>query len=31
MYDQSTLSELIPFARVDAGATVSDVYPGDGD
>ena len=31
MYDQSTLSELILFARVDAGATVVDVYPGDGD
>src|SRR6195952_4067616 len=31
MYDQSTLSELIRFARVDAGATVIDVYPGDGD
>ena len=31
MYDQSKLSELIPFARVDAGSTVIDVYPGDGD
>lgn len=31
MYDQSMLSELIRFARVDAGATVIDVYPGDGD
>ena len=31
MYDQSTLSELISFARVDVGATVIDVYPGDGD
>src|SRR3984893_7740062 len=31
MYDQSKLSELIRFARVDAGATVIDVYPGDGD
>ena len=31
MYDQSRLSELIRFARVDAGATVIDVYPGDGD
>ena len=30
MYDQSTLSELIRFARVDAGSTVIDVYPGDG-
>src|SRR6202042_3268645 len=31
MYDQSKLSELIRFARVNAGATVIDVYPGDGD
>ena len=31
MYDQSKLSELIRFARLDAGATVIDVYPGDGD
>jgi predicted methyltransferase len=31
MYEQSKLSELIRFARVDVGATVSDVYPGDGD
>ncbi|MHA6645177.1 class I SAM-dependent methyltransferase [Mesorhizobium sp. A623] len=31
MYDQSRLSELIRFARVDAGSTVIDVYPGDGD
>jgi predicted methyltransferase len=31
MYDQSKLSELIRFARVGAGATVIDVYPGDGD
>jgi predicted methyltransferase len=31
MYDQSTLSELIRFARVGAGSTVIDVYPGDGD
>ncbi|MBB3138655.1 putative methyltransferase [Rhizobium pisi] len=31
MYDQSILSELIRFARVDAGSTVIDVYPGDGD
>lgn len=31
MYDQSTLSELIRFACVDAGAIVIDVYPGDGD
>ena len=31
MYDQSKLSELIRFARVDAGSTVIDVYQGDGD
>jgi predicted methyltransferase len=31
MYDQSKLAELIRFSRVDAGATVIDVYPGDGD
>ena len=31
MYDQCKLSELIRFARVDAGSTVIDVYPGDGD
>jgi predicted methyltransferase len=31
MYDQSTLSDLIRFARVGAGDTVIDVYPGDGD
>src|ERR1700761_2262403 len=31
MYDQSPLSELIRFARVEAGSTVIDVYPGDGD
>jgi predicted methyltransferase len=31
MYDQSKLSELIQFARIDAGATVIDIYPGDGD
>jgi predicted methyltransferase len=30
MYDQAKQSELIRFARVDAGATVIDVYPGDG-
>ena len=30
MYDQSKQSELIRFARVDAGSTVIDVYPGDG-
>lgn len=31
MYDQAKLSDLIRFARVDVGATVIDVYPGDGD
>ena len=31
MYDPSKLSELIRFAGVDAGSTVIDVYPGDGD
>ena len=31
MYDQSKISELIRFARVEAGATVIDVYPGGGD
>src|SRR5437868_1500715 len=31
MYDQPKLSELIRFARADAGSTVIDVYPGDGD
>ena len=31
MYDQSTVSDLIRFARVDAGSAVIDVYPGDGD
>ncbi|WP_027517442.1 class I SAM-dependent methyltransferase [Bradyrhizobium sp. WSM1417] len=31
MYDQSKLAELIRFARVNAGSTVIDVYPGDGD
>jgi predicted methyltransferase len=31
MYDQSKLSELIRFARVDAGSSIIDVYPGDGD
>ena len=30
MYDQSQLSELIRFARVDTGSTVIDVHPGDG-
>ena len=31
MYGQSKISELIRFARVDPGAIVIDVYPGDGD
>lgn len=31
MYQQSKLSELTRFARVAAGSTVIDVYPGDGD
>ena len=31
MYDPSKVSELIQFARVDAGSIVIDVYPGDGD
>ena len=31
MYNQSRQSELIRFARVDAGSNVIDVYPGDGD
>ena len=31
MYDQSKLSALLQFARVDAGCTVIDVYPGNGD
>ena len=31
MYDQSKLSELIRFARVDLNSTVIDVYPGNGD
>src|SRR4051812_10884539 len=31
MYNQSKLSELIRFARIAAGSTVIDVYPGDGD
>src|SRR3546814_5091666 len=31
MYNQSMQSGLIRFARVDAGSTVIDVYPGDGD
>ncbi|MGH8116635.1 MAG: class I SAM-dependent methyltransferase [Rhodanobacteraceae bacterium] len=31
MYPQSKQSELIRFVRVDAGTTVIDVWPGDGD
>jgi len=31
MYDKSKQSELIRFARINAGSTVIDVYPGDGD
>lgn len=31
MYDQSKISELIRFSRVEAGSTAIDVYPGDGD
>lgn len=31
MYDQSKLSELIRFARVETSSTVIDVYPGNGD
>ena len=31
MYDKATQSELIRFARLEAGSTVIDVYPGDGD
>ena len=31
MYKQSKLSEMVRFARVEAGSTVIDVYPGDGD
>jgi predicted methyltransferase len=31
MYDQSKLSEVIRFARIETGSTVIDVYPGDGD
>lgn len=30
MYDQSKLSELIRFTRIDVGSTVIDVCPGDG-
>ena len=31
MYDQAKQSELIRFAKVEAGSTIIDVYPGDGD
>ena len=31
MYDQSKVSELIRFARVDADSPVIGAYPGDGD
>jgi predicted methyltransferase len=31
MYDQAKQSELIQFARIEAGATLIDVYPGNGD
>jgi predicted methyltransferase len=31
MYDETKTSDLIQFARVDAGSTVMDIYPGDGD
>jgi predicted methyltransferase len=31
MYNSSKLDELIPFARVHAGSTVMDVWPGGGD
>lgn len=31
MYDLSTQTELIRFARIDPGAIVIDVYPGDGE
>jgi predicted methyltransferase len=31
MYDPSTQSELIRFARVEAGGAVIDVYPGEGE
>ena len=31
MYDASTQSDLIRFAGINAGPTVIDVYPGDGD
>jgi predicted methyltransferase len=31
MYDQAKQSALIRFARLDAGTTVIDVYPGNGD
>ena len=31
MYDQPTQSELVRFAGIEVGATVIDVYPGEGD
>jgi len=31
MYDQSKLSELMKFARINVGANVIDVFPGDGE
>jgi predicted methyltransferase len=31
MYDPSTQSELTRFARVEAGSTVIDIYPGEGE
>jgi predicted methyltransferase len=31
MYDHSKQSELMRFARIEAGSSVIDVYPGDGD
>jgi predicted methyltransferase len=31
MYDESRVSQLLQFARVDAGSTVIDVYPGEGE
>lgn len=31
MYDPSKLTELIQFARVSAGSTIIDVYPGEGE
>ncbi|MFT3695733.1 MAG: hypothetical protein QM831_21530 [Kofleriaceae bacterium] len=31
MYDQAIISELVQFARIAPGATVVDVYPGEGE